>query len=198
MSKKTIGIIGIFLVGIALGFTINAFTPVKLTGLFIGSSDASSKIKSLYELANPGVSVEVVKLDDVSGIYKVLLKSTDVGGGVNYKEVYMTKDGELLTESIISVDQFISQLSRTHNFIDCLADKGIKIAGIANTSTTVLQFNVLGGAYASKLYLSCDGDNIQQCVQAGITQVPTAIYQNKGYAGVQSIQFFENLTSCKF
>lgn len=197
MTKKTLGVLGIFIVGILLGVVINEFSPFNLTNL-LGTSDASSKVKSLYELANPGVKIEVVKLDDVSGTYKVLFKATDVAGSVNYREAYMTKDGKLLTESVILVDQSITQLTEIRNFVDCLADKNVKIAGISNQTATLLQFNVLGGSYATKLYLSCDGDMAQQCVDAGITQVPAVIYQGKGYAGAQPIQFFENLTSCKF
>ncbi|MBI2547600.1 MAG: hypothetical protein HYW23_04115 [Candidatus Aenigmarchaeota archaeon] len=194
--KKTIGIAGVFLIGIVLGIVISSLSPLNLTTLVNG--DVSSKVKSLYELVNPGVSVSVVKIDDVNGMYKVLFKAVDVSGGVTYRETFITKDGKLLTENMVQVDPSISQLNKTHNFVDCLATKDVKVAGIANDTVTLMQFNALGGSYATKLYLSCDGGQVQQCVNSGITQVPAVIYNSKIYAGVQTIQFLGNLTGCTF
>ncbi len=197
MKKKTLGIIGIFLVGIALGFILNTFSPVGLTNLL--GDDVSSQVEKLYELVNPGVDVSVVKVDQTSGMYKVLFKATDAAGTVSYTETYITTDGKLLTQTIIPVDQYISEFTKIHNFVDCLANKTLRIAGVVNDTGTALQFNVLGGTYAfTKLYYSCDGNQAPQCINNGITQVPAVIFEGRGYAGVQSISFFENLTACKF
>lgn len=196
MTRKTLGIIGIFVVGIAIGVIINNFSPVNLTGILSG--DVSSKVENLYELVNPGIDVSTVKVEEVSGMYKVLFKAVDVAGGITYREAYITQDGKLLTENIIIVESSISQLNRVRSFVDCLDSKNVKIAGITNQTATLLQFNALGGSYATKLYLSCDGELAQQCVNAGIAQVPAVIYEGQGYPGAQSIQFFENLTACKF
>ena len=195
-AKTTVGVLGIFLVGIALGFIVNTFTPLNLSKLVSG--DVSAQVEKLYELVNPGVNVDIVKADQVSGMYKVLFKAVDVAGGVTYREAYISQDGKLLTENIIMVDQSITQLSKIRSFVDCLAEKNVRIAGISNQTATLLQFNVLGGSYSTKLYLSCDGELAQQCVASNITQVPTVIYQGVGYPGAQSIQFFESLTQCKF
>lgn len=196
MTRKTLGIIGIFIVGVALGLVVNTFSPINLTNLLAG--DVSSEVERLYELVNPGIDISVVKVDEVSGLYKVLFKAVDAAGGVTYREAYISQDGKLLTENIILVSQSITQLSRIRNFVDCLDGKNVKIAGISNQTATLLQFNALGGSYATKLYLSCDGELAQQCVDVGITQVPAVIYEGQGYPGVQPIQFFENLTACKF
>jgi len=196
MAKRILGIIGVFIVGIALGIVVNTFSPLSLTSLLGG--DISSQVEKLYELVNPGVDVSVVKVDEVSGMYKVLLKAVDVAGGTTYREVYISQDGNLVTENIILVEQSISQLNKIRSFVDCLTDKNVKIAGIVNQTATLLQFNVLGGSYATRLYLSCDGELAQQCVSANITQVPAVVYQGVGYPGVQPIQFFEDLTACKF
>ncbi len=196
MSKRTFGVLGIFIVGIALGIIINTFSPITLTNLL--GEDVSSKIESLYELVNPGIDVSIVKVEEASGMYKVLFKAVDATGGITYREAYITQDGKLLTENVIIVEQSITQLSKVRNFVDCLVAKNVRIAGIANQTATLLQFNALGGSYATRLYLSCDGEQAQQCVNAGITQVPAIIYESQGYPGVQSIQFLENLTTCKF
>jgi len=196
MDNRRLGIIGIFIVGVVLGFILNTFSSINLTNLLSG--DVYSEVEKLYELVNPVIDVTTVKVDQVSGMYKVLFKAVDAAGGVTYREAYISQDGKLLTENMILVEQSISQLNRIHSFVDCLAEKNVRIAGIVNQTATLLQFNALGGSYATKLYLSCDGDQAQQCVDAGITQVPTAIYEGKGYHGVQSTEFFEKLTACKF
>lgn len=193
--KKTLGVLGIFIIGIVIGIVVNTYSPMKLG---ISGSDVSPKIEKLYELINPGVDIGVVKIDDISGIYKVLVKVVDVAGTTSYREVFVTKDGKFLSESMVQVDQSIIQLDKVRSFVDCLTNKSVVIAGLTNQTATMLQFNVLGGSYATKLYLSCDGDLAQQCVDAGITQVPAVIYQGKGYPGVQSISWFESLTGCKF
>jgi len=196
MAKKTLGLIGIFIVGVALGIIFNSFSPVNLASLISG--DVSSNVENLYELVNPGVDISVVKVDQVSGLYKVLFKIVDVAGGTTFREAYISQDGKLLTENMIIVESSISQLTRVRNFIDCLADKNVRIAGISNHTATLVQFNGLGGSYATKLYLSCDGEQAEQCVNAGITQVPAVVFEGKGYPGLQPIEFFENLTACKF
>lgn len=197
-TKSLIGILGIFLVGIALGAVINTISPLGFTGLATDSSDVSAQLESLYELVNPGVDVSVVKVDDVSGMYKVLFKAVDALGATTYQEVYITQDGKLLSQNMIIVNESINQLTRTKNFIDCLDSKNVRIAGIANNTGTQLQFNALGLPYSGKLYVSCDGESVQQCVDFGITQVPTIIYDNQGYLGPQPVAFFENLTACTF
>lgn len=197
MANKFLFIILLLIVIVVI---VGLFTSANLTGLFTSNNDdVSSKVESLYELTNPGVNVSIVKIDKVSGMYKVLFKAVDVVGGTTYQEVYITQDGELLTENMILVDQSIAQLSRIHNFVDCLEGKDVRIAGITNQTATLLQFNVLGGSYATaRLYLSCDGEFAQQCIASNITEVPTVVYQDLRYPGVQTIEFFENLTACKF
>ena len=196
MNRRILGIIGIFLVGVVLGIVFNSFSPVNLTRLL--RADVSSQVERLYELVNPGADISVVKVDETSGMYKVLFKAVDIAGGTTYREAYITQDGKLLTENMIIIESSITQLNKIRNFVDCLAGKNVRIAGITNQTGTLLQFNVLGGSYATKLYLSCDGELAQQCVDAGITQVPAVIYEGKVYPGAKPIQFFENLTTCKF
>lgn len=196
IQKKILGVVGIFVVGVLLGIAISGISPINFAKLL--RPDVSVQIENLYEAGNPGLRVSVVKLDQVSGMYKVLFKAVDVSGATTYRETYITQDGKLLSENMIIVGESINQLTRIKNFVDCLDGKSVKIAGISNNTGTLLQFNALGGSYATKLYISCDGDLAQQCVNVGITQVPTIIYNSRGHPGPQSIPFFENLTSCKY
>ncbi len=198
MARKILGIAGIFFVGVALGIIVNVFSPVNLLGFLTKAGDVSSQLESLYELVNPEVDVSVVKVDEVSGMYKVLFKAVDALGATNYQEVYITQDGKFLSQNMIIITESINQLTKSKNFIDCLDSKNVRIAGIANNTGTQLQFNALGLPYSGKLYVSCDGESVQQCLDFGITQVPTIIYNNQGYPGPQPVEFFENLTACTF
>ena len=186
----------LFLIAVAAGLGIGIFMQPTLTGGG-GKEDVSMKVESLYELFNPGADVTVEKIEEVSGVYKVLIKAVDVAGGTVYRETYVTRDGELMSESMVLVSRSIDSISRSRNFIDCLEGKGLVVFGLANDTPTTFQFNILGGTYATKLYRSCDGNQLQQCIDGGIRQVPTTVYEGKGYAGVQAIAFFENVTACK-
>lgn len=159
-------------------------------------NEVSNKIKTLYELANPGTSVEILTLTEESGLYKALIKATSPSG-TNYAEVYVTKDGKLLTQNVIFVEQSIEQIKRLKSFVDCLHSKGVKIYGLNNQTATLLQLNVLG-IYSTKLYVSCDGASVQNCVQAKVDQVPAVVFGNRVEPGVKTIDWFESVTGCKY
>ncbi|MBI2545447.1 MAG: hypothetical protein HYW22_02540 [Candidatus Aenigmarchaeota archaeon] len=200
MKKKHIFLILCMVVILAVaGYAFNLFKSPNLNIPFNFSSSsqqtAVQKVKTLYEVTNPGLNVTVSQVEEVSGMYKVLFKATDNAGATSYREAYVTKDGELMSESMVLVNQSINQITRIHNFVDCLDNKNVKIFGI-NQTATILQFNILGGAYATKLYVSCDGNLAQQCVNMGVDTVPSVFYKNKAYPGVQSLDFLQNLTSC--
>jgi len=171
-----------------LGFISFSFSLPK--------GEVSKKIKSLYELANPGTSVEVLTLTEESGLYKALVRATGAGG-VNYGEVYVTKDGKLLTQNVIFVEQSIEQISKLKDFVDCLDEKGVKIYGISNHTATLLQLNVFG-VYSTKIYVLCDGDLVQNCLAANVTQVPSITFAGRVEPGIKSLQWFEQVTGCKF
>jgi len=192
MGKKTV-IYVILLLLILIASVAFALDLIPFTKQKVGE-----KVKSLYELANPGIAVEIIQISKESGIYKVLMKTTDITGAVGLMEAYVTKDGKLLisTESVIRVEKFIEQMTKMRNFVDCLDSKGVRIAGISNQTATLLQLNVLG-TYSTKLYFACEGNQLNACVQAGITQVPSVIFNNTAYPGVQTVQWFESLTGCK-
>lgn len=199
MAKKILfTILSISVVALVIAFGVSIFSPLKVTGFFTSQDDVSSNVENLYELVNPGADISIEKIEEVSGVYKILLKAVDVSGAVTYKETYISKDGKLLTENMIIVEQSITQLKRVYNFVDCLQGENVMIAGVANHTATILQFNILGGSYATKLYRSCDGQLAQQCIDSGIAEVPSVVYQDAVYPGMQSVQWFENLTACKF
>ncbi|MEM5868057.1 MAG: hypothetical protein QXG39_09100, partial [Candidatus Aenigmatarchaeota archaeon] len=93
--------------------------------LGIPKTEVKNRIKTLYELANPGTNVEVISLTEESGLYKALIKAVGVTG-TNYAEIYISKDGKLLTQNVIFVEQSIQQIKRLKDFVDCLDSKRVK------------------------------------------------------------------------
>lgn len=194
--KKRIGIILISAVLLVLIVLIGmGFIQLKIPG-FVSKEDVAQKVKSLYELANPGAVIEVVTTTEESGIYKIILKVSDISG-TTYRESYVTKDGKLLTESVIFVKESIEQIEKMKNFVDCLDNKTIRIYGISNQTATLLQLNILG-RYSTKLFVACDGDLVQRCIAANVTQVPSVVFGNYVDPGVKTIDWFEKISGCKF
>ncbi|MDI6806961.1 MAG: hypothetical protein QMD14_04090 [Candidatus Aenigmarchaeota archaeon] len=161
------------------------------------------EIKRFYELAIPGTTVEVVSLEEESGIYKAVVKLSAVGVIPSYREAYVTKDGEIITENVIYMKRSSEQIEKLKSFVDCLSDKGVRIFGMLNATAspqgaqaTTLQLNLLG-RYSWKLYQSCDGPNLQACVDAGITEVPSVVIGRRIEAGVKTVDWFEQQTGCK-
>ncbi|MBU4301020.1 MAG: hypothetical protein ABIF85_04560 [Nanoarchaeota archaeon] len=182
---------------------VGGFMVLKTSSATASNTKAAEGVKTLYELANPGTSFEVVAVTEESGVYKVLLKSTG-SGGTTYHDVYVTKDGKLLSPGVILVENSTKQLEKMNGFVDCLKEKNVMIFGVLNSSfspqgaaTTSLQLQALG-MYSGKIYVSCDGPNLQACVNAGITEVPSVVYENKAYSGAKDIAWFEQLSGCKF
>ena len=193
----------ILLAGIIIGFLIADFiVPVFYKSIL------DQKVKTLYELAFPGTQVEILSSKEESGLYKFDLKLTSTTGPF-YQEFYVTKDGKLLdvsgsTINPIDIETFISDIEKSKNFVDCLFGKGLKIYGVLNQTAnaqgaqaTLIQLSLLGRFYSPKLYVSCDGDLVQQCLSSGINQVPSVVFNNQIEAGIKTIDWFENKTGCK-
>jgi hypothetical protein len=195
-----IAVAAVLLLIVALFASISGYFSFSLS---LPKSEVSKKIESLYELANPGTNVEVLSLNEESGLYKALLKVVSPTG-TNYAEIYVTKDGKLLAQNVILVEQLIEQMKKLKDFVDCLDSKKLKIYGVLNqtenpqgATATLLQLNILG-VYSSKLYVSCDGRFVQNCISTGVTQVPSVVFGGRIEPGVKTIEWFESATGCKF
>ncbi len=193
-AKFTIVLIVALIVSIAGPFAWDMF--------FNSSASAGEKVKTLYELANPGVTFEVLSATEESGMYKIALKFA-TASGTNFNEVYVTKDGKLLSEGMVMVEKSTEDISAAKNFVDCLYDNGLRIYGVLNqsfsaeaASMTSMQLQTLG-MYSGKLYVSCDGEFLQQCVNLGLQQVPSIVYNNTAYNGVKDVTWLEQTTGCK-
>jgi len=188
----------IFLIGLIIGLSI--FAAYNFLTPLIQKSYVANNVKKLYELAL-GSSVSIEGISDFGNLYKILLKVI-TQQGTNYFEVYVTKDGRYVTESIVYVKESTQQIEKMKNFVECLFNKGLRVYGATQTnntainSATLLQLNLLG-RYSPKLYVSCDGDNLQYCIQIGLQALPSIVYNNTAYPGVYSVEYLANLTGCK-
>jgi len=151
--------LSIFIAGLILGLSF--FVIFNFALPIFQKSSVAENVRKLYELALPGSSVSVESISDFGNLYKILLK-VSTQQGTNYLEVYASKDGKYVTESIIYVRESVQQIEKMKNFVDCLFDRGLRIYGATQTnntainSATLLQLNILG-RYSPKLYVSCDG-----------------------------------------
>jgi hypothetical protein len=171
---------------------------IAVVSLYLFSPSSQSNIEqqvtSFYQLVNPGITAQVVAADEQSGMYHMILKLIGLQS-TNYAEVWVTKDGKFLTSSPVLLQQSVANLQGLKNFVDCLNTKGVRIYGISNQTATLLQLNILG-TFSPKLFFACDS-NLQACVNAGIQQVPTVVYGNQSYPGVENINWFANITGCQ-
>lgn len=201
MSDKTLD--KKFMFGFTLGIIIGLLILVFLIFGFplIQKNTVANNVRKLYEIANPGSSVEILSISDQGNMYKILLRIS-TGQGTNYLETYVTKDGRFLSEGVILVKESINQIEKMKNFVDCLFEKNVRIFGATATNVseintaTLLQLNILG-RYAGKIYFSCDGAALQQCINLGLTSLPALVYDNKAYYGVFTAEAIANLTGCK-
>ncbi|MCK4555220.1 MAG: hypothetical protein KAT83_01310 [Candidatus Aenigmarchaeota archaeon] len=193
-AKFTIVLIVALIVSIAGPFAWDMFSN--------SSSSAGEKVKTLYELVTPGTAFEVLSVNEESGMYKVALKIV-AASGTSFSEVYVTKDGKLLSEGMVMVEKSTEEIGAAKNFVDCLYDNGLRIYGVLNqsfsaeaASMTSMQLQTLG-MYSGKLYVSCDGQFLQGCVDLGLQQVPSVVYNNTAYNGVKDVAWLEQATGCK-
>jgi hypothetical protein len=191
----------VIVVALIAGFFIGYFASSLY--FFIFKSSTEQKIKTFYELVLPGSSAEVMSLKEESGLYKVLVKITSAGS-VSYQEGYLTKDGKLLSmsDSTILVETSVKQIEKQKIFVKCLKDKDVRIFGINNQTVpggvaTILQLNILGRIYSPEIFINCDGQLAQQCINAGISQVPSVVVGGNIETGVKTIDWFESKTGCK-
>ncbi len=202
ISKKRRFAIILISISLLIFILLSYFYKLPFDLGLVSKQNLEQKITKLYELTNPGSKVEVVSIKEESGLNRVLLKIT-LGQSVSYKEVIISKDGKLLTlpENTVNVDELIEQASRLKVFIDCLDIKNVKIYGLSNDTATILQFNILGrliSSYPLKLFVPCDGNLVQNCILANVSLVPSIVINNKVEPGIKDLNWFENVTGCKF
>lgn len=194
ISKKFL--LGLVIAVIAL---ISVFLVASRTGLLTFSSisqkDVMNKVKEVLELSNPGTSIEIASISEESGLYKILVKATGALG-TNYMEFHVTKDGKFIIQNPISIEASIDTIKKLNKLVDCLYEKGVRIYGLSNDTGTLLQFNVLG-RNSAKLFILCDGEMLQQCINAGIEEVPSVVINGVIHKGAKTAEWLAEKAGCK-
>lgn len=187
---------------IILGIIIGIFS-FQTVGNFLEVENIKVNTQKFYELLIPNSIVSVESVKKEGEMYKVLIKLI-LNNNVNYIEAWVSRDSNILVEGVIYLRDSIKTLEKYKKFIECLNNKGVKIYGLLDSQNypdaallTSRQLNLLG-RYSYLIFVSCDGDMMQTCVNSGITQFPAVVYDNKVYFGVGDIEWFSNLTGCKF
>jgi len=165
------------------------------TGFFVASSqdDVLNRVKTIFELSNPGTTINIENVKEESGLYKILLKAKTQTGDT-YSEIYVTKDGKFLIQNPISVEDAINNIKKLNALTDCLYAKGVRIYGLTNDTGTLMQFNILG-KNSLKLFVFCD-NILEQCINAGITEVPSIVINSTIYKGARTAEWLAQTAGC--
>jgi len=188
IKKEKIYIVVIVILAIAIAYVFLQSTIT--TG---SQQQALNKLTDVYKLITEA-DVEVLSVEEVSGVYKVLLRLRGTLGD-SLEEIYVTKDGNLITDKIIDTEDYKTRLESQKEFIECLKEKNLLVFGQSNEPNTIQQLQLLGN-FAYKIYVDCVGANLEACQQLGIQEIPSVVYEGKSYAGVKNIDWFESLTGC--
>ncbi len=161
----------------------------------IGSGNAVKSVQDVFSLLTDSDAEVLSVKEEAPGLFKVVVRTGGTGTSVNAQEIYVTGDGSFISTSIVKVQDYKNTLEADKKFSQCLLDSGVRVFGLANESSTLLQVQTLG-AFGSRVLVDCSG-NVAACQQLGVQQFPTSVYNNTGYPGVQPVQSFTQLTGCQ-
>ena len=192
-ERKDIIYIGIILVLAA----ILAYSFLQNTLISSSQQKVLKDIGKAYELLTEN-EVEVLNVKDEGYVYKILLRLKITGGDV-IREIYATKDGRFFSEAgnVIEVSSFMERLSREKGFAECLKTKGFIVFGQKSEPNTLQQLLEIGN-FANRIYVDCVGANLEACVQLGISEIPTIVYNQMNYTGMKTRAWVESLTGCEY
>ncbi|HLD39343.1 MAG TPA: hypothetical protein VJB05_03460 [archaeon] len=156
---------------------------------------AADVVRTLYEMQYESPA-EVLKTDELYGIYRMTVRFTDFNGQQQTQESFVTKDGQLLTDRFLITESYRTALDNQKKFIECMRDKNLRIIGQRNDTATIQQLDILG-TYAYKLFVPCEGANEQTCAALNLTRYPVTYYNSSIYDNIYDRDFFSQLTECK-
>jgi hypothetical protein len=154
---------------------------------------AVSSAKAIFSALSENPA-EVVSVKEESGLYKITMKITQRNGQAALQDIYVTKDGTLISDKMINTQDYGRQLEREKNFTDCLIAKNVVVAGLSNDANTLSQIQILGN-FGYKVFFDCSA-NQQICQSAGITKAPTTVIGNQTFEGIQPVSFYTQATGC--
>jgi len=167
-----------------------------------------------------GVEAELLGVVEAGDFYEVVIS-------MEGQEIplYITKDGNMFTSQLVDLNEDFSQqatqqdnaqqatqqatqqgpidytdadLEKIGVFMNCLADKGVKIYG-ANWCGWTKKFVVetLGGFdVAAPVYIECT-EKEAECSDAGVSGYPTTKINGEAYSGARTIAGLADATGCQ-
>ena len=177
---------------------IIALSAVVVSGFAQASRpQAALEAKKLYDIRTGGA--EILKTEEVSGLYKVTLSFADDQGRAALQDVYVTKDAKyvLATGGMAVLEDLKKNLAAEKIYTQCLADAKVVIFGAGGDGNSLLQLQALGiSSFSSKIFFDCS-QNAEICRHAGIASVPAIRIGTENHEGVQTPEFMEQQTGCR-
>ncbi len=198
--RKNPWIASTFLLGVfMLVIMLTGFSGI--TGGTVSEGEVGKVVLELVNSQLPGA--ELIEVNQKSGLYEVvvLFEGREI-------PIYITADGKNLVQGVTPLDDVMQQnqpsegyseedIETISTFIDCLAEKGVKIYG-ANWCgwTKKLVVETLGGFdVAIPIYVECT-ENQELCSLEGIEGYPTIKIDGELYEGSRTFEGFAEATGC--
>lgn len=156
----------------------------------VSEDEASEMVQSAFEAQGINVSVASVESESPS-IYRVIIES---GNGL--QNVFVSKDGQYILNNPVNADEFTQTVSAQYEFNQCLGRNNVTVVGSAGQQATQQQLQVLGTAGLGNVYVEANQQLAQQLNQSGVQTLPVTSYNGELYQGVQTREFYSELTGC--
>ena len=166
---------------------------VKINSGDISSKKAGETIKELYSLISDK-DIHIVKVLEVGYYYRVTFETISNGKTVQ-KTVFLTRDGQYLTEEVTEINEKYNELTNQKRFANCLLDKGVRVLVHPENAESQKMIIPLG-RFADKIIINC-ATSMENCANLGAQSLPAVLYKEKVYNGLKSREWLETLTGCK-
>lgn len=186
--------VGIFLIliGVFLGSNTSF---LDLDSQSISQDQAADNLVSLLETQS-GQEYEIVSVQSENDLYKI-----DISDSENQLSTYyVTRNGEMMTNSMNEFQELESTVEAQRSFSNCLSDRDAVMYGNTSQRSTNLQIQILGGSnMVSPIYKDVNSQqNLQEAVDRGISSVPGLYYNGSVISGVNQISQISEFTGCQF
>jgi len=174
-------------------FTAAFYTYSYLEGKS-SRSEVESRIREVYELANPGASVSDFSLIDEGGVYRAVFRLDG-----QLVEVHADKQGLYLFPVSTDLKETLSEMKSQTRFFSCLKGQGVILYGQSDTNTTLRQFRELDNSmFIGGIYYDCTGGQLQTCLSRNVTSVPAWFINGTLYEGIATPGDLQRLTGCAY
>ncbi len=156
----------------------------------VSEHQASSIVADAFEAQ--GLEVEVASVESESpSIYRVIIES-----GSGLQNVFVSKDGQYILNNPVNAEDYTETVSAQYEFNQCLGRNNVTVIGSSQQQATQQQLQTLGTAGLGNIYIEANQQIAQQLNQSGVQTLPVTSYNGEFYQGVQTREFYSDLTGC--